>query len=128
MALPEIINLIEEDNEKYTVLTIKRDNNIFDTTLRRRVITGKAIVAEMLEDNIGYIKISNFSNNSAEEFINDLSSLIDENMDKLILDLRGNPGGEAHQVIPIASSLLDNSIKYLFSIKSRTEEKENHLF
>ena len=124
MPILDAMNLLEEKKEEDTVFTIQRDDTFFDTTIRRRLIKGTPVVADLLKDGIGYIKISHFSNNLEENFIKALSALMSDNMTKLILDLRGNPGGAAHQVVPIASALLDNSIKKLYTIKYRNVDDQ----
>lgn len=61
----------------------------------------------MLQDNIGYIKVTRFAATTYDEMMGRVSSLQKESMDKLILDLRGNPGGYLH----IANQMCDEFLK-----------------
>ena len=61
----------------------------------------------MLKDNIGYIKVSRFSATTYDEMIKKVNVLQKKGMDKLILDLRGNPGGYLH----IANQICDEFLK-----------------
>jgi len=61
----------------------------------------------MLRDNIGYIKVNRFAATTYDEMMEKISVLQKEDMDKLILDLRGNPGGYLH----IANQMCDEFLK-----------------
>ncbi len=56
----------------------------------------------MLDDQTGYIKINRFAATTHDEFMQAMDELKDEGMDRLILDLRGNPGGYLGQAVAIA--------------------------
>jgi len=61
----------------------------------------------MLEDNIGYIKVNRFAATTYDEMMEKVNFLQKEGMEKLILDLRGNPGGYLH----IANQMCDEFLK-----------------
>ena len=67
----------------------------FDLTLTREEILPQNVKREMLENQIGYIKISNFTGRTNAEFKTAITELHEEGMTALILDLRDNPGGLA---------------------------------
>ena len=79
-----------------------------DTTynLTRENITVKTVVGQMIDDKLGYIKISNFSENTGGEFKSVLADLEAQGMKGLILDLRQNPGGVITSCIEIAQELV----------------------
>ncbi|RNC79706.1 MAG: S41 family peptidase [Balneola sp.] len=56
----------------------------------------------MLDDQTGYIKINRFAATTHDEFMQAMDQLKDEGMDRLVLDLRGNPGGYLGQAVAIA--------------------------
>ena len=64
-------------------------------------------VGIMLQDNIGYVKINRFAATTYQEMMEKVNSLQQEGMQKLILDLRGNPGGYLH----IANQMCDEFLK-----------------
>ena len=61
----------------------------------------------LVDEEIGYIKISRFSATTFKEFKVALKSLIQLNMSKLILDLTGNPGGYMDRAISIVDEFLE---------------------
>lgn len=63
-------------------------------------------VSYLIDDEIGYIKVNRFSGTTDEEFITALDRLKNEGMEKLILDLRSNPGGYLHAAITMVDEFL----------------------
>ncbi len=64
----------------------------------------------MLDEQTGYIKINRFAMNTHKEFMDSLSVLKDQGMDRLVLDLRSNPGGVMKAAIDIADELIGNGM------------------
>ena len=75
-------------------------------TITRNVITVKTVANKMLNNNLGYIRISSFSDKTAEEFKEALKSLEIQNMKGFILDLRENPGGVITSCVEIARQIV----------------------
>lgn len=86
-----------------------KDDEIEIEVIRERVEI-QTVSFEKLEDNIGYIKIAEFKNRTAEEFTAALETLKDMEISSLIIDLRNNPGGYAHTVISMCDMLLPEGI------------------
>lgn len=72
----------------------------------------------MLDNETGYIKINRFAATTHEEFMKAMRSLTDKGMDRLVLDLRGNPGGYLGQAIAMAEEFFPKGTE-LVSTKSR---------
>ncbi len=79
-----------------------------EVTLERRSITIETVKGEMLEDNIGYIQIIQFGENTAREFVTCFNDFAHKGMESLILDLRDNAGGYMSEAIAIADMFIDN--------------------
>ncbi len=80
---------------------------LIDFTITRDVIPTYSVdVAYMYNDKIGYIKLNKFSATTYEEFVEAAGNLVEEGMEKLILDLRGNPGGLMQAAIEISDEFL----------------------
>jgi carboxyl-terminal processing protease len=81
--------------------------SLIDFTLTRDVIPTYSIdISYMVNDSIGYIKLSRFAANTYEEFVNALQKLTGQGMTCLILDLRGNTGGFLQASIHISDEFL----------------------
>jgi len=84
-------------------------DELIDFTLIRDVIPTYSIdISYMIDDSIGYIKLSRFAANTYEELLSALSKLMEEGMTRLILDLRGNTGGYLQASINISDEFLSD--------------------
>lgn len=80
---------------------------LIDFTITRDVIPTYSLdIAYMVDGSIGYIKLNKFSATTYDEFMEAANRLKDEGMSKLILDLRGNPGGLLQAAIDIGDEFL----------------------
>lgn len=77
---------------------------------------------EMLDDNIGYIKISRFERVTYDQFVNAYNDLNNKNMNGLIIDLRDNPGGLLDVVVNITDMLVPKG--YVTYIEDKNGKKE----
>lgn len=92
-------------------LAIERDGKLINFTVKRANIVASNIESNILENNIGYIKILQFSNGIYNEFKTEYDKLIDtDKVDSLIIDLRNNPGGLVNEVLNIANMLVGDGI------------------
>ncbi len=93
-----------------------------DFVITREIIKIDSVKSKIIEDNIGYIKINQFQEQTATEVNKALETLIKENMDALILDLRNNPGGLLNAAVDVSSLFLEEG-KLVVSIKDKKGEK-----
>ncbi|WP_299609718.1 S41 family peptidase [uncultured Aquimarina sp.] len=85
-------------------ISYRRQNQIKTTTLTREEIEVKAVpFFTLLDDNSGYIVLSKFNNKASSETIAALKDLKAKGADKIILDLRGNPGGLLSEAINVTN-------------------------
>lgn len=99
-----------EENTKVKVTIVRKGvKNPIDYVLTRRKIKLENVEFFMLdkENKIGYISLLNFGNNNGLEIKNAIKKLEEQGMDKLIFDLRTNPGGNLNEAIEIASLFVD---------------------
>lgn len=105
-------------------LTVYREGtgNI-DFNITTAKITFKTVKSEMLDSNIGYIRITTFDENTASAFNSALKSLQSQNMKGLVIDLRDNPGGLLETSTQIADKLVgEGNIVYTINNKGEKEE------
>ena len=78
--------------------------------LIRRSIEVETVAGKMLDNNIGYIAVSQFDAVTSEQFKSNIESLQSQGMTKLIVDLRGNPGGLLDQVVDMLDYILPEGL------------------
>ncbi|MDY3973392.1 S41 family peptidase [uncultured Veillonella sp.] len=106
ITIEEASKRIRGEAGTQVVLSILRDNEVKDYTLTREQITLPTVKGKMLNDSIGYIRISQFAENSGADFAKIYEDLSKQGMKKLVLDLRDNPGGLVTTAEEIGSYLL----------------------
>jgi carboxyl-terminal processing protease len=90
-------------------VTIARDGQEMDFTLTRSSIETTTVDSRVI-DGVGYIQISEFASNTAEEFNSQLDNLLSQNITGLVIDLRSNPGGNVQVAVDIADRLLGETV------------------
>ncbi|XVG96172.1 S41 family peptidase [Eubacteriales bacterium KG125] len=115
-------NHIRGENGTKVNLTILSGEEKKELTLVRETVKEKTVLGKIMDDNIGYIRISSFEDGTAKEFKKQLKSLEEKNIKKMILDLRGNGGGYTNEGIEIADTLLkEGTITYMEDVKGKKE-------
>ena len=116
------ISMIKGKEGTTVKLTIKRGNKEFDIDIKREEIISKSVEGKVLDDSIGYIKITSFNENTCDEFTEALNSLKKEDIKGLVLDLRNNPGGLLDVCSKIADELIgEGTIVYTKDNKGNKE-------
>ena len=93
LSLEEAVNKIRGVQGSTVVLSIKRAEEIKDYILIRSNIEIKTVKGEILDNNVGYIRIAMFSEKTATELNKVYQELINKGATAFVLDLRSNPGG-----------------------------------
>ena len=107
MSIDDAIDLIKGEKGTDVTLTLYREgvDNPFDIEVTRDTINIPTIDTEIIDD-IFVIALYNFSANSSSDFRNALIDFVKSGREKMILDLRGNPGGFLNAAVDIASWFL----------------------
>ena len=128
-TLSEAVDLMRGPVGSSIELTIRRRGEkkalIFEVT--REIIEIKSVKADLLDKNIGYLRLTSFNENSAQQIEKEIKEL--EKNKKLkgyILDLRNNPGGLLSQAIRISDFFLENG--EIVSTKSRKSSENRKWF
>lgn len=95
-----------EEGTEVTVTVKKTDGKEKDLTMTRRSIHVDSVESEVLEDNIGYIAILQFSSTASAEFKTHFDELVSKGVKGLVVDVRDNTGGTTEAVESIASTFL----------------------
>ncbi|WFD10665.1 S41 family peptidase [Tepidibacter hydrothermalis] len=104
------------------ITILRNGKETIDMKIKRQEIRLKTVKSEVLEDNIGYIRITTFDEKTADEFKGQLEELQAKNITGLILDLRDNPGGLLDQCQEITDQLIgEGTIVYTKDRKGKTK-------
>ena len=110
MELSELVSKIKTDPDEHLTLEIERDGDTMEVELTRREVEIPTVESEMLHDQIGYIKLLEFDEVTAEQFRAALDQLEEQGMEKLIIDVRDNPGGVLQTVCDMLDELLPEGL------------------
>lgn len=112
MELSEIVARVKGEEGTKVHLTIYREGetDYLEIDVERRQIEAPTVKYEMLENNIGYIQITEFDDVTTDQFTEALAVVKGSGAKGLVLDLRGNPGGSLNVVVDIARQILPKGL------------------
>lgn len=110
MDLSAAVALIKGDKGTQVTLTVVRDSQTMDISIKRDAVNIKTVDYEMRENSIGYIVISQFDDVTTEQFKNALTDLQNQGMKGLIIDVRSNPGGVLSVVVDIVDQIVPKGL------------------
>jgi len=129
ITIEEAVTLIRGDRGTEVTLTIMRSG--WDSTkefkIKRAIIIVPSIKMELLEDNIAYIKLYHFSENSDRDFSKAALDILNSSAKKIILDLRSNPGGYLERAQDIAGWFLERDKVVVIEDFGAKRDKEYYL-
>lgn len=111
------------------MVTIKRknENALVEYTIKRDKIPVNSVVASyMIDERIGYIKLTSFSKTTVEEVKKSIKDLKDKGMQDLIFDLQGNGGGLLYAAKVVADEFLDKNKLIVYS-EGRRQPRQEYL-
>lgn len=106
MMAAEVGKLVKGTEGTYVSLTILRQGTHQTFSVQRRKVQTPVASSQMLEDNIGLVTIENFDERCADESIEAIETLLKQGAEKLIFDVRHNPGGFADELVELLDYLL----------------------
>ncbi|MDD5863829.1 MAG: S41 family peptidase [Firmicutes bacterium] len=106
MTMADVRNLVRGEEETLVNLTFLRNGQTVSLSVERRQLQTTVASAQMLTGNIGLVTIENFDTRCAEETIAAIEELLEQGAEKLIFDVRGNPGGYARELVKVLDYLL----------------------
>lgn len=112
------------EGSSFTMTVIRGDDKKqVDLNLTRRSIEVQTVSSKMLNDGIGYVAVSQFDAVTSEQFKSNIESLKSQGMKKLIVDLRGNPGGLLDQVVDMLDYILPEGLVLYTEDKNGNREE-----
>ena len=102
----EVKERVVGDEGTFVTMTFLREGREVTLDVQRRVVNTPVAMGEMLDGNIGLVTIVNFDARCAEETIAAMEGLLNQGAEKLIFDVRYNPGGYAHELVAVLDYIL----------------------
>lgn len=110
-TMQDAVNKMRGEEGKVVNITVLREEQkqkkVHEFKIKRETIKLQTVDGRILEKNIGYIAISEFDKPTYDDFMKELEALKKKGAQKLVLDLRGNPGGLLDVCTKIADVFLD---------------------
>lgn len=124
MELQDVVSEIKKKENKKVVLTIYRDKKSKDYTVEKSSVQLDTVSYKMKDNKIGYIAVSQFLENTGDQFDKAVTALEKQGMKSLIIDLRDNGGGMLNTCTQMVSRVIakDKMIVYTKDKKGNKEE------
>ena len=123
MDLSSAVALIKGDKGTTVNLEVRRGSQTLTFTVERAEVNVKTVDHKMMDDNIGYIIISQFDEVTTKQFKEALEDLQQQGMSGLIIDIRSNPGGLLNSVVDILDGILPDGLIVYTETKSGTRKE-----
>ena len=124
LELEEVVAHIKGDEGTKVTITLIRNGEEIESEFTRSQVSAPTVDSEMLEEGIGYLQITEFDEVTTQQFKENLASLKEQGLEGLIIDLRGNPGGNVTTVCAVAEELLPEGL--IFYMVDRNGERTEY--
>ncbi len=122
-SISSLVYQVRGESGTDVTLTIRRDDEEFDVTITRAVIELEEVTSELLQDGIGYVRLTSFTDRAPGLFSEAVSSLLQQGATDIVFDLRSNPGGYIVAAQGVASQFVGSG-ELLFTVESGEDVDE----
>lgn len=124
MSLSDAVGMMRGGRGEPITITVFRKGmkKPKDYTIIRDVIKVKSVKGKIYHSSIGYVKIRNFTKTTSHDLDKYLDEFEQKNITKLVLDLRGNPGGLLNQAVEVSDRFLDKENLIVYT-QGRTDDQ-----
>lgn len=137
LTTTEVVSLIKDENVSKAHIKINRNGELLEFDVERRNVVIESVESKVLTKNnkkIGYVMVNNFANNTYEQFRMHVEDMEKENIEGLIIDVRGNSGGYLHSVTNMINMFLPkgkviyqiSDKKTTYKYTAKTDESRNY--
>ena len=109
-SLDEVSALIKAQEDTFTLKVLRGGTRELELELKCDTVEPTYVESELLEDEIGFIRITDFTGSAVGQFRDALKELDEQGMEKLIIDLRDNPGGLLDSVNGMLDEILPEGL------------------
>jgi carboxyl-terminal processing protease len=125
MELSELAEKLRGEEGSSVLISVKRkgQKKELEFTVERREVSLQTVSFEMLEDKVGYVAVSSFSQNTPDQFDEAINELLSEGMEGMVIDLRNNGGGSFSASVDMLDRLLPKGLLVYTRTKDGKEKK-----
>ena len=116
----ELAKIARGPNGSKVKIALLRGEEEIELEITRMPVEMKVVRTRMLDDNVGYMNVVEFTTTLPKQFAVALKDLIEQGAKDIVFDMRGNPGGSASALIDVMSMLLDKDT-LIAEIRGRSE-------
>ncbi len=125
MEAEEASRALKGKPDTEVILTILRGQAVFDVTVLRKIVTVPTVSADILDGGIGYLRITQFTQSTAQQARKELLIFLEEGVEGIILDLRDNPGGIVDTTLSVADMFLSDET--IVHIRGKQSDRDQTL-
>jgi carboxyl-terminal processing protease len=127
LTLVDAVNKLRGPKGTKVTLTLQREGQTapIRVTLTRETIKIQSVKSRMMDDHIGYVRLTQFQEQTAADLKQALKRLLEQGAQALILDLRNNPGGLLTSAVEVSEQFLPKN-KLVVSIRGRNGTSEEY--
>ena len=110
MDLSDVVDLVKGEEGSKVKITVQRGGDSIEMEMTRKIVKTQTVEIKMKDEDVGYLKISEFDEVTLEQFREGMEELEHQGMKGLVVDLRDNPGGNLDTVCEILDLILPEGI------------------
>jgi len=122
-TLDEVITYFSNDSTVPDEIVYLRDGVLTTVSVLRAEIHIIRVSSTILDGDIGYLRITEFNGSVAEDFSNAVDAFLEQGVQKMIIDLRDNPGGGLTEVLNVAYTMIPED-EVIVSIRSKNGDED----
>lgn len=122
-TLDEVITYFSDDSTVPDEIVYLRDGVLTTVSVLRAEIHIIRVSSTILDGDIGYLRITEFNGSVAEDFSNAVDAFLEQGVQKMIIDLRDNPGGGLTEVLDVAYTMIPED-EVIVSIRSKNGDED----
>ncbi len=129
LPMDQVVNRLKGEPGTEVTVGLRRpgERRNFQVKLTRRLIENRSVgTYELLEEKIGYVRVKTFSQDTAQLLRKEMTGLVKKDVEGLVLDLRGNPGGLLGAAVDVANLFLPKETLVVFTQGNEPESRKDY--
>ena len=126
MDLDQAVSFVKGKVGSKVVITVKREGEKIEFSMNREKIEPQQLAYQMIDGNVGYIYVASFYNHIPDQFKAAIADMESQGMEKLIVDLRDNPGGLYDVAVKMVDIFIDRDLVVAYTEDSKGKQEMSY--